>query len=238
MAGRQRVLHYEWLLWRGPIACRLNRRTVTPERNACDAGRAINSASRPTVVLSGWTLHDFRDGRIDYVYAEKTTGGRRVPVVRGSADVASVSTSQATVAWDSTLHEKSDICGFNLTSRRPFVVCDAPGRQIEPPIDGDVVVWKDGRDGGSDIRGANIVTSKDFVVSNARVANGCRRSLVTSSSGRMRATEQLRTSGARTSRPGWSSSSHIPRTPSTRIRWTSAATWSSGKTRTPFAPCV
>lgn len=118
-------------------------------------------------MLSGWTLHDFRDGRIDYVYAEKTTGGRRVPVVRGSADVASVSTSQATVAWDSTLHEKSDICGFNLTSRRPFVVCDAPGRQIGPPIDGDVVVWKDGRDGGSDIRGANIVTSKEFVVSNA-----------------------------------------------------------------------
>lgn len=57
--------------------------------------------------------------------------------------------------WSDARNGNSDIYGFDLVTKSEFPICTAPETQIEPAIDGNIVVWTDGRGG---IRGAILVS--------------------------------------------------------------------------------
>jgi beta propeller repeat protein len=66
-------------------------------------------------------------------------------VTTGHADVSRPSISSSIVVWADNRAggEEWNIYGFDLSMNREFVIDDSPGRQQNPQIDGDYVVWWD-----------------------------------------------------------------------------------------------
>jgi len=63
--------------------------------------------------------------------------------------------SGVTVVWEA----EDDIYGADISDLNDisvFVICSAAGRQLDPAISGNLVVWTDKRDDGGDIYGADI----------------------------------------------------------------------------------
>jgi len=63
-------------------------------------------------------------------------------------------------------NEDRDIYGCNLPDADVFAVCTNADDQLEPAIDGDIVIWRDSRDSSYDIYGYNLSNGIEFVVSN------------------------------------------------------------------------
>ena len=60
-----------------------------------------------------------------------------------------------------------DIYGLRLDTREEFVICNAPGWQMNPVISGDLVIWQDERNGNTrtDIFGYDLSSGSELVIS-------------------------------------------------------------------------
>jgi beta propeller repeat protein len=61
----------------------------------------------------------------------------------------------------------ADIDPVTLAPGAPFTVCAARGKQTQPSIDGDIVAWKDRRNGNWDVYARNLATSRTKAICRA-----------------------------------------------------------------------
>jgi len=72
-----------------------------------------------------------------------------------------------TVVWADNRRGNWDIFGYDLISRREFVVTTRPGDQLWPAISGSIVVWADESDGEWHIYGKDLAAGEEFPISTA-----------------------------------------------------------------------
>jgi len=99
------------------------------------------------------------------VWITDTPTGQKIRVAASSA--TSVDVSGSKVVWSTAA---GDIYGFDLRTRRRFTVSTAAGIKTDVQIDGDLVVWVDGRDGRGDIYARDLATDTEMAVSADRAA--------------------------------------------------------------------
>lgn len=85
-----------------------------------------------------------------------TRSGQLRPAISGS-----------TIVWADNRRGNWDIFGFDLITRREFVVTTRPGDQLWPAIDGNLVVWADEVDGEWQISGKDLATGEELSISRA-----------------------------------------------------------------------
>jgi len=84
--------------------------------------------------------------------------------------------SEDTVVWQvfNSRYGSWDIEGAQVSDSGvlpSFVIADFSGDDVFPVIDGNDVVWQDGSNGTWDIRGYNLVTHQEFIVTNTKMSN-------------------------------------------------------------------
>jgi len=96
------------------------------------------------------------DNPIYFTIAENVGSRDPYPCHSYSSDFDDViDISGVTVVWEA----EDDIYGADISDLNDisvFVICSAAGRQLDPAISGNLVVWTDKRDDGGDIYGADI----------------------------------------------------------------------------------
>ena len=77
-------------------------------------------------------------------------------------DAGIPSISGDVVVWG----DLGDIYGKNLSTGDMYTICTAPGSQSYPVIDGDIVIWRDTRNGGDNfsLYGYDLSTSTEFPI--------------------------------------------------------------------------
>ena len=68
------------------------------------------------------------------------------------------------VIWIEDIYDEPDIFGYDLVTNKSFTICNKDGMQLNPDIDGNVVVWRDDRNHHEskwDIYGARILQNTE-----------------------------------------------------------------------------
>jgi beta propeller repeat protein len=120
-------------------------------------------------VDDGLVVWAARDGDAGVWVRDITTG----QTIRVAASLAgSVDVSGGRVVWCTG----GDVYGYDLRTRRRFTVCQAAGNQADVHIDGELIVWWDGRAGSDgsrvpgDIYALDLSTGKEVAVSTDKAA--------------------------------------------------------------------
>lgn len=124
---------------------------------------------------------DSRDGKAD-VYGKHLPSGPEVAICLAPSPQGPADISGAYVVWKDGRNSptnvppefwNNDIYGYELQTGSEIPICTNPADQINPRIDGNIVVWQDGRNRFFppftewDIYGYDLSTEQEFPVTNA-----------------------------------------------------------------------
>ena len=106
---------------------------------------------------------------LDRVYGRDLSTPEQAPfpIATISGTQGEPAISGSTIVWADKRRGDWDIYGYDLTTRREFVVVGGTGDQLWPAVSGSIVVWADDQAGDWDLFGKDLATSQPFTITEA-----------------------------------------------------------------------